>query len=153
MEQRAVADVLELPRSAELDVGVLVVRADADAAVLLGVEHVVVQRPGTACVGVVEQLDLGMVAVVDGYRAARLAERFAEEFHDRVDALKLVLAGAVGNRGVGSERTSELVPLLEVEVAPVAVLQLRDGFDVLEAFQSALEVGEVGHAYLRTCSL
>src|SRR4029450_4316996 len=153
MEQRAVADVLELPRSAELHVGVLVVRADADAAVLLGVEHVVVERPGAARVGVVEQLDLWMMAVGNGHRTACLAERLAEEFHDRVDAAKLVLAGAVRNRGVGSESTSELVPLLEIQVAPVAVLQLRDGFDVLEAFQTTLEVGEVGHAYLRTRSL
>jgi hypothetical protein len=75
--------------------------------------------------------DLGVVALVHGDDVAA-AERLLEEGHDGPAALMGELARLVRRGGVVGQQFSELGEALGVEEAEIAVLQLTDGFDLVE---------------------
>ena len=75
--------------------------------------------------------DLRVVAVVQGHQVGD--ERGSEELEDRVPVGAL-LAG-VGRRRLGHEAAGDAVPVLGVERAQVAVLQLADVVDVDEVVE------------------
>src|SRR5438552_17634989 len=110
VKQRAVAGVADPPLGADLHVLVGIVRPDADVPLLTGVEEEVPEHPAAARRRGAQQLDLGVAAVVDSDGARLLAERRAQEVHDRVAALESVLAGPVVYGRVGCEPRGELVP-------------------------------------------
>src|SRR5438093_9537547 len=114
VEERRVSGVADLPLRTDLHVLVGVVGADADVPLLAGVEEEVVEHPAAARRGRAEELDLGMAAVVDAEGARLLAERRAEELHDRVDALKPIPAAPVIDCRVRGKAGGELVPALLV---------------------------------------
>src|SRR5205823_5102144 len=116
----------------DLHVLVGIVRPDADVPLLTGVEEEVPEHPAAARRRGAQQLDLGMAAVVDADGARLLAERRAQEVHNRVDALEAVLAAPVVDGRVGGEALGELVPTFLVEAAPVPVLQPLDRLEILE---------------------
>ena len=93
------------------------------------------------------------MAVMDRHRAALAPQRLAEKPHDRLDAGELVLPGAVTDGRVRREALRELVPLLQVEVPPVAILELLDRLDILDALEAPGEIGEVRHGVLQKCVL
>src|SRR6185503_7254088 len=79
-----------------------------------------------------------MAAHVDAVRAGLLAERFAQEAEDRVGSFEAVLPAVVDGR-VRREVAAQLVPETHVEAAEVRVLQLLDGFEILEGLDACLE--------------
>src|SRR5438094_3057806 len=114
VEERRVPGVADLPLPVDLRVLIGVVGADANVPLLTGVEEEVVEHPGAPRRGRAEELDLGMAAVVDAEGARLLAERRAEELHDRVDALKPIPAAPVIDCRVRGKAGGELVPALLV---------------------------------------
>src|SRR5207249_11623730 len=106
---------------------------------LTGVEEEVPEHPAAARRRGAQQLDLGMAAVVDADGTRLLAERRAQEVHDRVDALEAVLAAPVVDGRVGGEALGELVPALLGEAAPVPGLQPLDRLDVLGALAACVQ--------------
>src|SRR5206468_12497825 len=78
--------------------------------------------------------------------ARLLAERRAEELHDRVDALKPIPAAPVIDCRVRGKAGGELVPALLIQTAPVAVLQALDRLEVLERLDACGEGSGVRHA-------
>src|SRR5437870_5354777 len=90
-----------------------------------------------------------MSAVVDAEHARLLAERCAEELHDRVDALESVAAAPVVDGRVGGEAARKLVPPLLIQAAPVAVLQALDRLEILERLDACCKSFDVRHAPLR----
>src|SRR5438552_7179852 len=124
-EDVAVPRVSDLPGARQLDVAVVVVGADAHRALLCDVEEVVVERPRAARRRLARELDLGMMPVVDGHRSRLPPERLTEEAEDGLRAREVVPPLAVvGGRIVG-EAAGELVPELQIEAPPVAVLPGR----------------------------
>src|SRR2546426_2806951 len=122
-EDVGVPRVGDLPGARRLDVAVVVIGPDAHRALLCDVEEVVVERPRAACRRLARELDLGMMCVVDGHRPRLPPERLAEEAQDGLRAREAVPPLAVvGGRIVG-EAAAELVPELQIEAPPVAVLE------------------------------
>src|SRR5262249_26296856 len=148
VEDRGVTGVLDLPRAADAHVVVEVEGADAHAAVLPLVEHVVVERPAAAGGVGTEEVDLGLQAVVDADRPRVDAEGLAQELDDRRHPLKAVLAVRALDGGVGREALGHLVPALLVEAAPVLVLEPSDRLEVLEALQAGRELFQGCHTCL-----
>src|SRR5207249_1382063 len=148
VEEIGVARALDLPPPTQFDVVVVVVGPDPDTALLAGVEEVVVESPAAARRGCPGQLDLRVSPMVYAESPGLPAERLGEEAHDRLHPLEAVAPLAVVDRRIGREAPRELVPQLQVEAPPVAVLQPLDRLDVLERLDAALELARPLHGSL-----
>ena len=83
-----------------------------------------------------------MVTVVHGDDVT-VAQRLLEEGHDGVATLVGELTGLVGGGGVVGQEGAELGEALGVEQPEVAVLELSDGFDLVEIHRA--ECTDGGH--------
>src|SRR2546428_1557 len=139
-EDVRVAGVRDLPHARHLHVLVVVVGADPHRALLRRVEEIVVERPRAARRRGARELDLGMMAVVDGDRPRLPPERLAEEAQDGFRAREAVAPFAVVGGRLVREAAGELVPELQIEATPVAVLEALDRRDVLQPLDARSEV-------------
>src|SRR5690606_12977097 len=127
-----VAGVRDAPDAvAAADVTVVVVGRAAHEQIVLGDEHGVGQVPGAGG-DVAGDVDLRLVAAVLGDDVR--VQGVAQEGNERLPRLELQIL-AVGGGRLGDHGVGELVPVLGVQAAQVAVLEPADGVDVGEGRQ------------------